>query len=285
MSCLPKIPFLEGIDRLTTIADYDDVVSAEIPNIEEDPELHRIVTTHMVHGPCGNLNPNCVCMQDGKCQSYYPKPFSTETTHHDDGYPLYRRRSPEDGGMLYQRQQPTPFTITNQHIVPYNPYLLKTYAAHVNVEICTNIHTVKYLFKYVYKGHDRASIELQRRRQLPQQPPQPIDEIKQFVDSTYVSPSEAIWRILGYNMHITFPTVVRLTVHLDGQQQTMFRPGQAIEAVQNGAPMTTLIGMMDAVSRERRLPLTEKQLQKDKNGQLNPTALQLTYSKFPIYYT
>jgi hypothetical protein len=39
--------------------------------------------------------------------------------------------------------------------VPYNLYLSTKYHAHINVEICTTIKAVKYLYKYVYKGHDK----------------------------------------------------------------------------------------------------------------------------------
>jgi hypothetical protein len=38
--------------------------------------------------------------------------------------------------------------------------LLTKYDAHINVEVCNNIRAVKYLFKYVYKGHDRAIVEI-----------------------------------------------------------------------------------------------------------------------------
>jgi hypothetical protein len=30
------------------------------------------------------------------------------------------------------------------------------YQCHINVEVCSSITVVKYLYKYVYKGHDRA---------------------------------------------------------------------------------------------------------------------------------
>jgi len=33
----------------------DDVISAEIPNYNDDPELYQIVISNMVHGPCGSL--------------------------------------------------------------------------------------------------------------------------------------------------------------------------------------------------------------------------------------
>jgi len=39
------------------VSDIDDIISAEIPNEKEDPELFEIVTSQMIHGPCGHLNP------------------------------------------------------------------------------------------------------------------------------------------------------------------------------------------------------------------------------------
>jgi hypothetical protein len=48
------------------------------------------------------------------------------------------------------------FIFDNRWVVPYNPYLTMPYQCHINVEVCSSITTVKYLYKYVYKGHDRA---------------------------------------------------------------------------------------------------------------------------------
>ena len=49
--------------------------------------------------------------------------------------------------------------LDNRHIVPYNSYLSKKYNAHINVEICSTINSCKYLYKYVYKGPDMASVQ------------------------------------------------------------------------------------------------------------------------------
>lgn len=47
--------------------------------------------------------------------------------------------------------------LDNRHVVPYNPYLLHKYNCHINVEVTVFMYVVKYLFKYVCKGHDLAS--------------------------------------------------------------------------------------------------------------------------------
>ena len=48
----------------------------------------------------------------------------------------------------------------NSWVVPYNPYLTLKYNAHINLELCSTVKSVKYLYKYIYKGYDCANIEL-----------------------------------------------------------------------------------------------------------------------------
>ena len=48
----------------------------------------------------------------------------------------------------------------NTWVVPYNPYLLLKYNAHINVELCSTVKSVKYLYKYIYKGYDCADTEI-----------------------------------------------------------------------------------------------------------------------------
>ena len=66
----------------------------------------------------------------------------------------------------------------------------------------SSISAVKYLYKYVYKGHDRASISLERDAS------EIINEPKEYLDARYVSASEACWRIFGFPMHHHQPYVI-----------------------------------------------------------------------------
>ncbi|KAG2759477.1 hypothetical protein PC129_g24819 [Phytophthora cactorum] len=52
----------------------------------------------------------------------------------------------------------------NQWVVPNNPYLSQNYNCHINVEVCTAITAVKYLYKCVYKGSDNAVITVEAVR-------------------------------------------------------------------------------------------------------------------------
>ncbi|XP_071036949.1 uncharacterized protein [Parasteatoda tepidariorum] len=67
----------------------DEIISAEIPDIEINKDLHDIVSRNMIHGPCGSLNTNSPCMSDGKCTKRYPRDLLAETISGNDGYPLY----------------------------------------------------------------------------------------------------------------------------------------------------------------------------------------------------
>lgn len=50
----------------------------------------------------------------------------------------------------------------NQWVVPYDLYLTRRYNAHINFEtLCGSVRGVKYLFKYVSKGHDRAMMQIE----------------------------------------------------------------------------------------------------------------------------
>jgi len=67
-------------DMPKTGKDIDLIVSAEIPDKRLDTVLYEAVKRNLIHGPCGNLNPNAGCMQSeackGKCKRFFPKPFA-----------------------------------------------------------------------------------------------------------------------------------------------------------------------------------------------------------------
>src|SRR5436305_1286023 len=183
----------------------------------------------MMHGPCGTLNPLATCMENGVCQMYYPINFQENTEESDNGYPIYRRR--ENGHFVKTRNG---IQLDNRWVVPHNIGLVTKYNAHINVEICNSILAIKYLYQYIYKGHDRATVTLSQTEL--------IDEIKMYIDARYVSSSEAIWRIFHYKLHNHTPNVQRLAVHLPNQQPITFQDNDDLQNIINHANrrMTTL---------------------------------------------
>jgi len=52
------------------------------------------------------------------------------------------------------------FKIDNRWIIPYSLYLTIKYRAYINVKVCASIKSVKYIYKYIYKGNDRTTLRL-----------------------------------------------------------------------------------------------------------------------------
>jgi hypothetical protein len=80
--------------------EYDRMVSAELPNKDAHPTLFEVVTSYMLHGPYGTINPHCPCMADDICSKGYPKAFTEHTIDTIDSYLTYRRR---DDGRTFER--------------------------------------------------------------------------------------------------------------------------------------------------------------------------------------
>ena len=222
--------------------EVDAVISAEIPNVQVDPGLHEVVIKNMIHGPCGTLNQNSPCMMDGKCSKRYPRTLISETITGNDGYPLYRRRSTADNGkstIVKLNQQD--IEIDNRWIVPYSPILSKTFKAHINVESCHSVKSIKYICKYVTKGSDMAVIGIGAENSN--------DEVTQYQMGRYVSSNEAVWRIFSFPIHERHPSVVHLAVHLENGQRVYFT---AQNAVQRAAqpPSTTLTSFFETCQND-----------------------------------
>ncbi|KAG0563922.1 hypothetical protein KC19_8G069800 [Ceratodon purpureus] len=76
---------------------------------------------------------------------------------------------------------------------------------HINIELCASIQVVKYIHKYIYKGHVRAtSMKIDEEQ----------DEIKQYLDARYIKVSKVERRLFKKKMHKEDPNVVWLYLHL-----------------------------------------------------------------------
>lgn len=160
--------FLHPDSKIPTGEDIDKYISAELPDEDFDPYLHEVVGDMMVHEPCVAANKDNVCMIDGKCYKFFPKPFSSLTKIDDAGFPIYKRL--EDGRSVQKKG----FNCDNGYVVPYNRNLLLRYRAHINVEWCNQICSIKYLFKYITKGPDYVNVLVRREDDNDD----PVDEIK-----------------------------------------------------------------------------------------------------------
>ncbi|XP_021725285.1 uncharacterized protein LOC110692557 [Chenopodium quinoa] len=180
--------------KLKTSSDFDRFVSAELPP-HSSPDLRKIIVPQS-----------------------YPKQCLEETTNHDDGYPVYKRR--DTGESVRIRGS----NLDNRWVIPYNPYLSALFDCHLNVEVCSSIQGIKYLYKYVYKGHDRVSFNVGGEEN------QAVDEIQRFQSGRWVSPCEAAWRIFGFDLFEMHPPVQHLAVHLENMQIVQIRSHDQLDS-------------------------------------------------------
>lgn len=209
--------------KLTNPDAYDRVISVEIPSCEKYPVLHGLVIKHMLHDPCGTLQKNCPCMIDGNCRFRYLRQFCPATQQGKDPYPIYRRR--DDGRQVKVRNA----VLDNRWVVPYNPGLLMRYNCHINVEACSSIKAVKYLYKYIYKGHDRASFSVDPAAT----DGGVINEIRQYRDARFVTPVESMYRVCAFRMFGVSPAVLQLQLHLPSMHTVAISGADNLEDVMN----------------------------------------------------
>ena len=226
---------MHGADKPRTPELIDKIVSAELPDKTKNPRLFDVVSSNMIHGPCGNMNLNCSCMKgeglERKCSKNFPMSESINTFIPHDSFTKYQRRLPANGGESFARNG---FQVDNSWVVPHNPFLLLKYNAHVNFEVVHSVQAVKYLYKYINKGPDRIMVS------VTEEEPQERNEVQEFVNARYISASEAFWRLYEFPIHSIYPPVDKLPLHLPGEQSILFQDGEAGAALERGPPGTKL---------------------------------------------
>ncbi|KAI7962718.1 hypothetical protein MJO28_000812 [Puccinia striiformis f. sp. tritici] len=160
---------LDEADRPVIPEQIDLIVSAELPSPAKEPVLHGLVSQFMLHGPCKGRS----CWDRQSCKLGFPKPFSDRTVTVDGAYPVYHRRNT---GVQVKKHISL---FDNGSVVPYNNFLTSMFECHINLEVPVNTTAVKYLYKYITKGHDRAYMAVEV-----------TDEAQDFIDARYISAPE-----------------------------------------------------------------------------------------------
>ncbi|KAL7139442.1 hypothetical protein ABFS83_09G051100 [Erythranthe nasuta] len=199
--------------------DIDKIICAEIPDKVTDRKMYDLVEKYMIHGPCGLANQNSPCMKDGICTKRFPKSFVNHTEADADGYLVYRRR--ENGRIVVKKKT----YLDNDFVVPYNRALLKKYRAHINVELCNQNKSIKYLFKYVTAAFYQSN--------NPGATPESRDEINMYYDCRYLSACEGAWRLFSFDIHFRDAPVIRLSFHLPESQTVVFTDNDSLVNVLN----------------------------------------------------
>ncbi|SGY54089.1 BQ5605_C006g03838 [Microbotryum silenes-dioicae] len=205
---------IDAEDKPKTNDDYNKIVTAEIPDRNKFPALFETITNSMLHRRCDRPGKHTCHDDHGNCTKRFPKRLQPHTTSEDGGYPHYRCCAIHQYVKFPGTAQEEVYTDAN--IVPTNPFLASKYNCHVNVEIASGVAAIKYLYKYIYKGHDATSFTINE--------PGAQDKITDFLDAQYVCTPEAIHRIFRFGMHDRDPAVARLALHLPYEQQVRFVP-------------------------------------------------------------
>ncbi len=188
------------------------------------------------------------------------------------------------------------FVFDNHWVVPYNPYLTMRYQCHINVEVCSSIIAVKYFYKYVYKGHDRALAMVQPKAgALPAVAPQPAiggangnnvpaaqDEVQNYLDGRYVSANETCHRLFAFDLHGMHPNVYSLAVHLPNEQTTYFPEGTTVREAMMHNNSTTLTGWCDFNQKAKSEYMAAAILARNNNHPAPPLPVALT-TLYPNY--
>jgi len=82
--------------------------------------------------------------------------------------------------------------------------------------------TVKYLSKYIYKGPDRAIMEMSGGMQ---------NKIKVYLDDQFIGPIKAYWKIFEFNMHRELLAVQCLSIYLPNEHYVNFHAHQTVNKV------------------------------------------------------
>lgn len=224
--------FLQPVSKYPALVDIDKIISSEIPDPNQHPQLYSLVKKHMIHGPCGLARIGSPCMRNDKCSNYFPKQYTETTIVDQNGYPVYKRSANthtiEKNGI----------SLDNRHVVPYNVKLLLKYQAHINMEWCNQSTSIKYLFKYIHKGYDRICATIVPSNQHLKIEKQPVDEIKEYLDCRYISLSEACWRIFSFKTHGRKLAIERMFFHMVREKAIYFTDHSRMRNVLEKASVT-----------------------------------------------
>lgn len=218
----------------------------------------------MIHGPCGEAHPSCACMVNGECSKNYPKEYCEKTTILQNGHVRYAR--PKNGIVTKKNG----IAVDNAFVVPHNVDLCVKYLAHINVERVNRDGMEKYLFKYFTKGLDCSKVGLQCKRESSEcsTSTKGVNEIQDYLEYRCVTPNDAAWRLLQFEIYHTDPSVERLPVHLPLENNVVYTEDDNLEQVLQNPfnQITKLTAWFEA-------------------NKTCPEAVRYTYAEFPEHFT
>lgn len=174
---------------------YDTFVQAKISDLNEHPELRKLLLKHMIHSPfCSSYSG---CWENDTFSKQYQKPFNRRPRCSDDSYPIYRRiwstssRTRVDLKLLngwYSR-------IHNYWGCPIDISMVCSYAHLSNPSNSTSSIPGRGVIRQFSHWTEKT-------------------KITQHLTGRCISSSEAVVSIFGFQIHAQELAIVCLQVHL-----------------------------------------------------------------------
>jgi PIF1-like helicase/Helitron helicase-like domain at N-terminus len=146
----------------------DNVVRADLPDPEKEPELYTLVRTHQIHTcdlRCGGPAP-----PGEVCKKGFPRPYS-EYTYED----------PNKSRFIYKCTKEE-----DRWVVPYHAPTLYIWNAHMNLQYVTTRGFAKYMTKYIVKREPTHLFNIQDG-----------DKYRQHIQGRRLGAMELMFLILG----------------------------------------------------------------------------------------
>nr|XP_027102440.1 uncharacterized protein LOC113723649 [Coffea arabica] len=135
---------------------------------------------------------------------------------------------------------------------PHLYRMVKKHMMHGPCGVLNPSNAVKYIYKYICKGHDRISFHINSDN-----PTNQIDEIQQYQAARWVSPPEAVWRLFRFSIDEIKPAIIHLQLHLPNFQPIHFKKHENLNNIVKNPRnrKTTLteffyMNRMDSVAQE-----------------------------------
>lgn len=286
----------------------DKTVCARIPDPETQPNLYKLVSEKCVHNRCDKVA-NSPCKYQSKvngmwyCKSNFPFPFS-ELSAVDNSMAFSRPKRPNDGrktsvpdslrskvigggsgssgggsggGEERKEEKEILNERDNRWVIPYNIYLSCRYNSHCNVEPVASPLSIKYLFKYLFKEPERATVKVTHEKKSKEGGEEKIkSEVIDYLHGFYLGACEAFGYIIGTRMMLNNPPITRLQLHLEGGERFYFKKGKSLDEVRGDLETTrsTLVAWLNA----------NRQVKEGLNNEL--TGIEtLFYAQVPEYFS
>ncbi|XP_013617380.1 PREDICTED: uncharacterized protein LOC106323876 [Brassica oleracea var. oleracea] len=178
--------WLGNSTRTPSAEEVDEIISAELPNKEEDPAAYDLVTKHMTHGPCGLFNPKSPCMKNIVCTKKYPRPYNENTSIDKSGN--------------------TKLILMLNGVIVQVKYLFKYITKRIDRATAV-----------IEKGNTTTTSDAMGSGGPKDKVVKQRNEIQDYIEARYLSACESMWRTFAFHIHKRKPSVEKLIFHLEGE--------------------------------------------------------------------